>query len=102
MVEVTAGFELVGTATSGEAAVELAVSTRPDLVLLDLRMPGIGGREAGERIRAANPETSIVLMTADSGRSLGADPSSPGYALIDKRTITPAALAVVWETLDKA
>ena len=92
------GFELVGAATSGEAAVDLAASSRPDLVLLDLRMPGIGGRKAGDGIRAAAPQTRIVLMTADSGQSLGGPPA-PGYALIDKRTLTPAALAAVWEQL---
>jgi two-component system invasion response regulator UvrY len=98
VVELTSGFELVGAASSGEAALDLAASTRPDLVLIDLRMPGIGGREAAERIRAAMPETSIVFMTADSGQSLGA---GAGYALIDKRTLSPASLSAVWEALER-
>jgi DNA-binding NarL/FixJ family response regulator len=85
------GFELVGTATSGEEAVALAASTRPDLVLIDLRLPGIDGREAGLRIRQASPGTSIVLMSADTGRSLGSS-----HTLLDKRALTPSALVAVW------
>jgi DNA-binding NarL/FixJ family response regulator len=92
------GFELAGTASSGEEAVELATSTRPDLVLIDIRMPGIGGREAGSRIREVSPGTSIVLMTADSGRG---NALVPPYGLIDKRTLTPATLSAVWQTFER-
>lgn len=100
VVKVTGGFELVGTADSGEEAVALADSTRPDLVLLDVRMPGIGGREAGSQIGAASPKTKIVLMTADSGRSFPPpEQISSRFAVLDKRTLTPAALSAVWETL---
>jgi CheY-like chemotaxis protein len=99
-VKVTGGFELVGTADSGEEAVALADSTRPDLVLLDVRMPGIGGREAGSQIGAASPKTKIVLMTADSGRSFPPpEQISSRFAVLDKRNLTPAALSAVWETL---
>jgi DNA-binding NarL/FixJ family response regulator len=99
VVNVTAGFELVGTAGSGEEAVALARSTRPDLVLLDLRMPGISGREAGSQIGAARPETKIVLMTADSGRSFQVpEHMSSSYAVIEKRRLTPAVLTAVWES----
>jgi len=99
VVNVTAGFELVGTAGSGEEAVNLARSTRPDLVLLDLRMPGIDGREAGSQIGAARPETKIVLMTADSGRSFHVpEQMSSSCAVIEKRRLTPAVLTAVWES----
>ena len=92
MIERTGGFELVGTAGSGEEAIELASSTRPDLVLLDVRMPGIGGLEAGSQIGEASPQTKIVLMTADSGRSHG----RLTHATIEKRALSPAALSAVW------
>src|SRR5215468_6087972 len=49
------GFELDSIALSGEEAVDLAVARRPDLALIDVRMPGIGGREAASLIAAVSP-----------------------------------------------
>jgi DNA-binding NarL/FixJ family response regulator len=98
VVSVTDGFELAGTASSGEEAVAQAAATQPDLVLIDLRMPGIGGREAAAQITQARPSTGVVLMTADSGRS-GVAGSGAEYAVVDKRALTPAALTAVWDSL---
>ena len=55
--------EVVAEAASGEEAVELAVSTRPDVVLLDLQLPGISGIEACRRIVAAAPSVRILVLT---------------------------------------
>ena len=57
------GFDLVGVATSGEEAVSLADSLRPDLVLMDIAMDGIGGIEAARSIAAAHPATTTVLLS---------------------------------------
>jgi DNA-binding NarL/FixJ family response regulator len=57
------GHEVVGQAASGTEAVELAGQLRPDLVLMDVRMPGGGGLEATKRIKAQHPEISIVMLT---------------------------------------
>ena len=57
-------FEMVGDAGTGEEAVELARALRPDVVLMDLVMPGIGGQEALVRIRAACPGTQVVVLTS--------------------------------------
>jgi DNA-binding NarL/FixJ family response regulator len=61
-------LEVVGEASSGEAAVELAAELRPDVVLMDLSMPGIGGLEAIRRIAAldAGPRTLAVTVHAES------------------------------------
>jgi len=98
VVSVTSGFVLAGTASSGEEGVAQAAAMEPELVLIDLRMPGIGGREAAAQITQARPGTGIVLMTADSGRSRAAG-SGANYAVVDKRALTPAALIAVWESL---
>ncbi len=57
------GHEVVGQAGSGEDAIELADHLRPDLVLMDVRMPGGSGLLATQRIKAAHPEIMIVMLT---------------------------------------
>lgn len=58
------GFHVVGTTDSGEAALEMARQTDPHVVVMDLRMPGIGGIEATRRLRAARPGQQVILYTA--------------------------------------
>jgi DNA-binding NarL/FixJ family response regulator len=57
------GFEVVGEAANGEDAVALALELRPDLVLMDLRMPGIEGDEATARILASEPGIRVLVLT---------------------------------------
>jgi DNA-binding NarL/FixJ family response regulator len=56
-------FEVVAEASTGEEALELATDLVPDLVVMDLAMPGIGGIEATERIAAASPAAAILILT---------------------------------------
>lgn len=57
-------IRIVGEAASGERAIAKAHELRPDIVLMDLRMPGIGGLEAAHRITAALPRTRVIAVTA--------------------------------------
>jgi len=64
VLEVAPDFEVVGEVTSGEEAVEEAQLLQPDLVVMDVKMNGIGGVEATRRILAARPETLVVLVSS--------------------------------------
>ncbi|MES1169215.1 MAG: response regulator transcription factor, partial [Leifsonia sp.] len=63
LLDAAADIEVVGTASSGEAAVQLAAELTPDVVLMDLRMAGIDGDEATAQIVAARPATRVVILT---------------------------------------
>ena len=58
-----AGFEVCGEAGDAETAVSLAELEQPDLVVLDILMPGVSGLEAVEKIMAASPRSSVVMLT---------------------------------------
>ena len=78
------GFDVCGEASGGEEAIALAGEVQPDLVLLDLTMPGLDGLQALPRIRDAAPSTSVVVLTAaeDEENLLGAiHAGAAGYLL---------------------
>jgi DNA-binding NarL/FixJ family response regulator len=80
------GVELAGLAADGAAGVDLALDENPDVVLMDLEMPGLDGIEATRRIRASRPETQVVVLTSfsDRARILDAlDAGATGYLLKD-------------------
>ena len=66
MLESEAGYDVVGTARSGEEAIALSKSLQPDVVLMDHRMPGIGGLEATSRIAGSCPKTKIIGLSVYS------------------------------------
>ncbi|NLG22737.1 MAG: response regulator transcription factor [Actinomycetales bacterium] len=57
------GIEVVGEASDGEQALREALLHRPDVVLMDVRMQGMGGVEATRRIRQASPSTAVLMLT---------------------------------------
>ncbi|HLF01636.1 MAG TPA: response regulator transcription factor [Anaerolineales bacterium] len=57
------GIEIVGEAKNGEEVIELAASLQPDVILMDLRMPGVNGIEATRRIHRASPHIGILVVT---------------------------------------
>ena len=56
-------FQLIGKASSGEEAIQMVETLKPDLVIMDLRMPGMGGIEATRAIKAAYPSIAVVVLT---------------------------------------
>jgi DNA-binding NarL/FixJ family response regulator len=63
LLEAAADITPVAAASGGEEAVALCARHRPEVVLMDLRMPGLDGVEATRQIRAAQPDTEIVVLT---------------------------------------
>jgi DNA-binding NarL/FixJ family response regulator len=80
------GFAVVGAAADGEEAVALAGEHEPDVVLMDLSMPGVDGIEATRRLMAARPDSRVVVLTSFSDRErilLALDAGAVGYLLKD-------------------
>jgi DNA-binding NarL/FixJ family response regulator len=78
--------ELVGAAANGEEAVALCARERPDVVLMDLEMPELDGIGATRRIKEAQPQTAVVILTSFSDRERilrALDAGAVGYVLKD-------------------
>ena len=76
------GFELVGVASDGAAAVSLAERLRPDVAVVDLRMPRLSGRELIERLRESSPDTKIAVYTAEADERLVEEALGAGAAAV--------------------
>jgi DNA-binding NarL/FixJ family response regulator len=94
----TPGFEVIGEAESGEEAVSVAASARPDLVLMDINLPGINGIEACRQILAAQ-QAVVILLSTYSRDDLPSDAKDSGaLAYVHKEELTPNVLEDLWTT----
>ena len=69
LLESTPGFTVVGEAGDGREAVDLVAATEPDVVLMDLSMPGVDGVTATRAIAAAHPEVRVLVLTSFTDRA---------------------------------
>lgn len=98
VVSLTPGFAVVAEAESGEEGVETAAAISPDLVLMDINLPGINGLESTRRIVAANPAVTVVLFSTYLLDDLPADARVSGAAgYINKEELDPTTLEAVWQ-----
>ena len=96
LVTATPGLLLAGEAESGEAAVEAVASLSPRMVIMDKRMPGMGGVEATRRLVATHPEIVVLLVSVEIPE-LELMHGSGAAAFLRKQQLSPRALAAVWE-----
>ena len=83
---------VVGEAASGEEAVVAAKELSPDVVFMDVRMPGMDGIEATRRIREAAPETRVILITIDESRGAISEAIQAGVSGYLLKDASPDAL----------
>lgn len=73
-------IDIVGEATTGEEAVEAVDKLTPDVVFMDVRMPGMGGLEATKLIRESRPDTKVILFTVEESRGAMAEAIRAGVS----------------------
>ena len=99
VVEMTDGFEVAGEAETGEASVEAARDLQPDLVLMDVNLPGMDGLEATRQILEDSQGRVVVLMVstyeADEYAPRAAEVGAAAY--IPKSEFDPDRLSGAWE-----
>jgi DNA-binding NarL/FixJ family response regulator len=93
------GFLLVGEARSGEEAIRSVDLLSPQLVLMDVTMPGIGGITAARQIVNRHPEVAVVLMSVDDP-SVYPEVVALGHAVVfaRKQDLRPPKLRELWTT----
>jgi DNA-binding NarL/FixJ family response regulator len=98
VVELTEGFEVTGEAETGEAAVDAARELRPDLVLMDVNLPGMDGLEATRRILGESAGRVVVLMlsTYEADEYAPRATEAGAAAYIPKSEFEPDRLAEAW------
>jgi CheY-like chemotaxis protein len=97
VVDETDGFVVVATAASGEESVAAASQLSPDLVLMDVNLPGIDGMEAARQIHASGDGPLVMLLsTYDEDELDYADSGAAAY--VPKRLFGPERLVQEWAT----
>ena len=98
VVDATDGFEVVGEAETGEASVEMARELSPDLVLMDVNLPGINGLDATRQILAecADPVIVLLLSTYEEEEYAPRAAECGAAAYIPKAVFGPDRLEAAW------
>ena len=97
VIDATPGFEAVGEAASGAEGLEAVERLAPQLVLLDVRMPGMDGIEVAQRLAATHPETVVVLISIEEGIDVPSAAQLDTVPLVRKQDFGPRLLRRLWK-----
>lgn len=98
VVELTDGFEVIGEAESGEDSVTMAAALRPDLVLMDVNLPGINGLDATRQILTDSDAVVVLLLSTYEEAEYAPRAAECGAAAyIPKSAFGPDRLESAWE-----
>lgn len=98
VVELSDGFEVVGEAETGEEAVGMVAALEPDLVLMDVNLPGMDGLEATRRIVASGADARVlVLSTYSKGEYEAAATAAGAVGFVPKDDFGPDSLLIASE-----
>jgi DNA-binding NarL/FixJ family response regulator len=98
VIEATPGFEALAEARSGAEALALVEALRPDLVLMDVRMPEMDGIETTRRLCAARPGSVVVLISLEDPADVTSAARECGAAVsVRKQDFCPDTLRRLWE-----
>lgn len=93
LLPVEPGLTVVGAEGDGDAGVEAARRLHPDVVLLDLRLPGLAGADAVAALLAAAPGTTVVCLTAEATPELTAEVTAAGATVVLEKSLPTHAIA---------
>jgi DNA-binding NarL/FixJ family response regulator len=96
VIEATPGFASVGEAADGESGIEAVGRLGPDLVLLDVRMPGINGIEVARRLVTMHPEVAVVLISIEERIDVPSAAQLDAIPLVRKQDFGPRLLRRLW------
>jgi CheY-like chemotaxis protein len=97
VIDATPGFESIGEAENGEEALRAVERLDPQLVLLDVRMPGLDGIEVARRLNASHPKTLVVLISIEDPLDLPSAADLSGEVpLVRKQDFGPTLLRRLW------